>query len=429
MALSPAPGLSAAKRESILKYIRERFGVADSVKMTFGDPHPSAASPNFYNAVVTVDDGKNQHPQELLVSRDGKFLILVTLAVIELHQDTPVEMAQRIRETFKIPATTKISVSGFKPSASLDFKQGTMSVDDGKAKQDRTLLLARDGKHLVMSDLYNLSVDPKAQALRTISLKDAPSVGPASAPVTIVEYADLQCPTCARMHEFLETKVLPKYGNKLRIVFKEYPLPMHDWSYTAAIADQCAYELNPSAYMPIRTAIFRNQQLINIANLRETLLAYGEQAGLDRAQFAGCIDAKSSVPRIQRDQAEAKRIEVVSTPTLFINGRMMVGLPSEDAYYQAIDEALRGSTVEYKAPPKKTQSPTPVAPSGAMALTEGEILGLLKAGALSKHIEDEARKKGISFQVTGHVQTELREAGASESLIKTLESLSPSSKP
>jgi protein-disulfide isomerase len=144
------------------------------------------------------------------------------------------------------------------------------------------------------------------------------------------------------MHDFLETKVLPKYGAKLRIVFKEFPLPMHDWSFTAAIADQCAYQMNPSAYLPLRTAIFRNQQLINITNLRDTLLAYGEQAGLDRAQLAGCIDAKSSLSRIQRDMAEAKRIEVVSTPTLFINGRMMVGLPSEDAYYQAIDEALKG---------------------------------------------------------------------------------------
>ncbi len=92
----------------------------------------------------------------------------------------------------------------------------------------------------------------------------------------------------------------------------------------------------------MRTAIFRNQQLINITNLRDTLLSFGEQAGLDRVQLAGCLDAKSSFPRIQRDMAEAKRIDVDPTPTLFINGRMMVGLPSEDAYFQTIDAMLRG---------------------------------------------------------------------------------------
>ncbi len=337
-----ASGLTAAKRDSILKYIRARFGVPDSVKMTFGDLHSSAAAPSFYDVVLTVDDGKTPHPQELLISRDGRFLIVVTGGVVDLQSDTPDEMAKRIQELFKTPASLKISVGGFKPSLSLDFRQGTMTMDNGTSKQDRTVLVGRDGKHLVVSDLYNLTLDPRAQALRTISLKDVPTVGPATAPVTIVEYADLQCPTCAHMHDFLETKVLPKYGAKLRIVFKEFPLPMHDWSFTAAIADQCAYQMNPSAYLPLRTAIFRNQQLINITNLRDTLLAYGEQAGLDRAQLAGCIDAKSSLSRIQRDMAEAKRIEVVSTPTLFINGRMMVGLPSEDAYYQAIDEALKG---------------------------------------------------------------------------------------
>jgi protein-disulfide isomerase len=110
----------------------------------------------------------------------------------------------------------------------------------------------------------------------------------------------------------------------------------------AAIACQCAYEMNPASYVPLRTAVFRNQQLINVTNVRETLLTYGEQAGLDRVKLAGCLDAKSSYPRIQRDLAEAKRIDVNQTPTVFINGRMIVGLPSEEAYFQAIDGALRG---------------------------------------------------------------------------------------
>jgi len=117
---------------------------------------------------------------------------------------------------------------------------------------------------------------------------------------------------------------------------------MHDWSTTAAIACQCAYELNPASFVPMRSAIFRNQQLINITNVRETLLAYGEQAGLDRVKLAGCLDAKSSYPRVQRDMAEGKRLNVTSTPTLYINGRMMIGLPSEDAYFQLIDGMLRG---------------------------------------------------------------------------------------
>jgi protein-disulfide isomerase len=298
----------------------------------------------------------------VLVSKDSRYLIVIPGSIIELHQNSTAEMVQRLQEAFKSPADVKFLVGGFKHSPYPDFEEGTLTLDDGRAKTEKKLLLTRDGKHLIVSELYSLAVDPRQQALRTIMLRDEPTQGPATAPVTIVEYADLECPTCARVHEFLETQVVPRYGNKVRVVFKEYPLPMHDWSLTAAIACQCAYEINPPSFVPLRTAIFRNQQLINITNLRETLLSYGEQAGLDRVKLAGCLDAKSSLPRVQRDVAEAKRINVNQTPTVYINGRMLIGLPSEDAYFQTIEEALRNSTVEYKAPPKKRESGTAAKP-------------------------------------------------------------------
>ena len=315
----------------------------DTVKLSLSPLVPSPVAPGFSATTVTVDDGKTQHNQLLLVSRDGRFLVMVNPSVIDLPQNSPAEIAQRIQEVFKIPADRKVSAGLFKPTLSPAFKQGTVTIDDGKnPKQDVKVLLSQDGKHLIVSELYNMSIDPRQLALRTISLHDEPSQGPTTAPVTIVEYADLQCPTCARMQDFLENTLLPRYGNKVRLVFKEYPLPMHDWSMTAAIADECAFEINPAAYVPLRSAIFKNQQLINITNVRDTVLAFGEQAGVDRVQLAGCIDAKSSLPRIQRDMAEAKRINVDRTPTLFINGRLMIGLPSEDAYFQAVDLALRG---------------------------------------------------------------------------------------
>ncbi len=343
---NPAPPASPQGNkidEKIVNYIRERFGVPDTVKLSLSPLVPSPVAPGFSATTVTVDDGKTQHNQLLLVSRDGRFLVMVNPSVIDLPQNSPAEIAQRIQEVFKIPADRKVSAGLFKPTLSPAFKQGTVTIDDGKnPKQDVKVLLSQDGKHLIVSELYNMSIDPRQLALRTISLHDEPSQGPTTAPVTIVEYADLQCPTCARMQDFLENTLLPRYGNKVRLVFKEYPLPMHDWSMTAAIADECAFEINPAAYVPLRSAIFKNQQLINITNVRDTVLAFGEQAGVDRVQLAGCIDAKSSLPRIQRDMAEAKRINVDRTPTLFINGRLMIGLPSEDAYFQAVDLALRG---------------------------------------------------------------------------------------
>jgi protein-disulfide isomerase len=343
MSQAAASPLSNAARDKILNYIRQRFGVPDTVKLSLGTPHTAAIAPGFDEVAVAVDDGKTQRAQLILVSKDTRYLIVIPgSGVIELHSNSNAEMEQRIREVFKAPANEKLAVGGFKPSPMPDFEAGSLSFDNGHGKQETTVLLTRDGKHLIVGEMYNFTVNLREQALHSIALRDEPTQGPADAPVTIVEYADLQCPVCARMNEFLETQVVPRYGNKVRIVFKEYPLPMHDWSMTAAIACQCAYEINPSTFVPFRTAVFRNQQLFNITNVRDLLLNYGEQAGVDRVKLAGCLDAKSSLPRIQRDMAEAKRIEVNQTPTLYINGRMLVGLPSEDAYFQAIDAALSG---------------------------------------------------------------------------------------
>ena len=83
---------------------------------------------------VTVDDGKNQRAQPMLVSKDSRYLIVVMGGIIELHQNSAAEMAQRIRETFKTPANVKLSVGGFKPSPSPDFEQGTLFMDDGTAQ-------------------------------------------------------------------------------------------------------------------------------------------------------------------------------------------------------------------------------------------------------------------------------------------------------
>jgi len=333
--------LSDAMRDKILTYIRARFGVPDTVKLSLGPLHASTVAPSFHESTVTADDGKTPHSQQVLVSKDSRYLIVVVGPIMDLHQNSNAEMARRIQEAFKTPANLKLSVGGFKRSPSPDFEEGTLSMDNAGAKQEKVVLLTRDGKHLILSELYSLAVDPREQALRTISLHDVPAQGPADAPVTIVEFADLECPTCARVHEFLETQVVPRYGNKVRVVFKEFPLPMHEWSLTAAIACQCAYEINPASYVPLRSAIFRNQALINITNVRETLLSYGEQAGLERVKLAGCLDAESAYPRVQRDLAEGKRVNVDRTPTLFLNGRMIVGLPDE-AFFQAIDQALGG---------------------------------------------------------------------------------------
>jgi protein-disulfide isomerase len=82
---------------------------------------------------------------------------------------------------------------------------------------------------------------------------------------------------------------------------------------------------------------------VNAANVRDLVLSYGEQLGVDRLRLAACVDAKSTLPRIEESVKEGQAVGVQSTPTSFINGKMVVGMPTIDAYYKDIDEALKAA--------------------------------------------------------------------------------------
>ena len=126
------------------------------------------------------------------------------------------------------------------------------------------------------------------------------------------------------------------------MIFKEFPLvQIHDWSPAAAIANECVYQIKPEAFAPFRSLIFQNQATTNTANLRDNLLSYADQVGVDRVTLAACLDSKASLPLVDAGANEGKRLGIQSTPTCFINGRMLVGYPSAEAYYTAVDAALK----------------------------------------------------------------------------------------
>ena len=271
----------------------------------------------------------------------GLFASQTTHQTKDSFSATQQKILHYVRERFGIPEATKLTISPFQDSEFQDFYQTTIFIDNGKQKTEQRAFVTKDGHFMVIGNIYALNLDPRKQVEHSISLKEQPSVGPADAPVKIVEYADLECPMCARMQQFLENNVIPKYGNKVRIVFKEFPLvQIHDWALTAAIANECSYEIDPSVYFRYRSIIFKNQSLINGANVRTLLLDFAQRAGIDRLKLATCLDSKRSLPRIEADVREGQQLGIASTPTLFVNGRPVVGMPTPAQFYKIIDKAL-----------------------------------------------------------------------------------------
>ncbi len=328
----------AATRDNVLSYIRETYVVPDSVKLTLG-PFRDSATPGYYDCTVTADDGKQPRTQNISVSKDGR--ILAMSALYPLGPDAPNDMLRIARETLRPPATLQLSLSPLRDSDLPNFLQATLTLDDGKKKQTFDCFVTRDRHYFVLGSVFPL-LSP-AEVRRTISTRNRPSEGSVRAPVTIVEYADLECPTCARLHEFFEKQLVPKYGDKVRVVYKEFPLPLHDWARTAAVATQCAYQISPGAFVEYRGLIFGNQANINVTNVRDQLLGLGEQAGVDRVKLAACIDSGASVPRVEEDLHEGRKLELSRTPTSFVNGKLMVGLKTPEAFYKAVDEALHAA--------------------------------------------------------------------------------------
>jgi len=257
------------------------------------------------------------------------------------HAATRDRIARYVRERFNIPDNVKLTVGPFRDSPFSEFLETILTLDDGKQPRTQRFYVTKDGRFLVDGNVYTLGADPKREISRAISLEDQPTQGPANAPITFVEYADLQCPMCARLHEMLEKDVVPKYGDKIRVVFKEFPLPtIHDWAVPGAIASQCAYQIAPDQFVAFRTLVYQNQNTFTGDNARDMLLHYGAQVGIDNQKLASCLDSKASLPRVEASSREGQELGIASTPTSFVNGRVVVGAPDPPALYKILDEAL-----------------------------------------------------------------------------------------
>ena len=159
--------------------------------------------------------------------------------------------------------------------------------------------------------------------------------GAANAPVTIVEFSDFQCPFCERVEPTLK-RIRETYGDKVRLVWKDFPLTrIHPEALKAAEAGNCARE--QGKFWEFHDRLFANQQSLQPAALK----AHAVAVGLDPVAFNTCFDAAKHGQRVQDQMSLGTRLGVNSTPTSFINGRLVTGAVPYEAYAAVIDEELQ----------------------------------------------------------------------------------------
>jgi protein-disulfide isomerase len=190
--------------------------------------------------------------------------------------------------------------------------------------QSATMYVSKDGKYLLRGELDDLSQNPLVENRAKLQLKDAPILGNPDAPVTIVEFADFECPMCRQLRDVMRG-LLPKYP-QARLIFKDFPIEqIHPWARTAALAGRCAYYQNPKAFWKLYDFFYTNQDLISAENVWDNTVDYARQAGLNTDTLKACMASPQAAAAVDASIANGKLLEVNSTPTLFIDGRPVVG--------------------------------------------------------------------------------------------------------
>lgn len=229
----------------------------------------------------------------------------------------------------------KLTVAPLKESTVAGLYQTSVDISKGDQKDTAIVYVSKDGRYLVRGEVSDMTADPLAENRSKIQFENSPSMGPASAPITIVEFSDFQCPSCRQLHDALKT-VATDYP-QVRIVFKNFPLvQIHPWAMTAAIAGRCAYQQSPQAFWKIYDLIFDNQQVISPGNAWQKMLDYGSQAGLEPQTFRACMSGPEATQAIEQNIKEGQSLNIASTPTVFLNGHRLVGpdRPLLDQYIQ-----------------------------------------------------------------------------------------------
>jgi protein-disulfide isomerase len=230
-----------------------------------------------------------------------------------------------LRHLYAFGPDIQLTVGVPKETAVEGMLEITVDVVIGGDKQSAKFYVSKDGKYLFRGEMSDLSKDPLAANRALMQLKDAPSLGDAKAPVTLVEYSDFECPICRSLHDGLRG-MLPKYAGKVRVVFKDFPIEqIHPWARTAALAGRCAYQQSPQAFWKMYDLIYDNQEIISAANAWTKMADYAEQSGLNAESFKACMAGPEAGAAIDASRANGQQLEVISTPTVFVNGRRLVG--------------------------------------------------------------------------------------------------------
>lgn len=274
-----------------------------------------------------------------------------------------------VRSQFNIPAQVSVTLGQRGHSQIPGYDSLPVTLAQGAHSQVVDFLISTDNKTLARLETFDLAKNP----LFNIDVAGRPIRGNPDAKVTVINFDDLECPYCARMHEQLFPATLDRYKDKVRFIYKDDPLTeLHPWAMHAAVDANCLAAQNGDIYWKYVDYLHSHGQEINgqdrdlnksFAALDRIAKDEGTVAKLDSQKLDACI-AKQDETSIRESAHEADVLGVNGTPALFINGERIDGAVPESQVWMVIDRALRAAGEQPPAPAQPPANAPAGAPSG-----------------------------------------------------------------
>ena len=309
----------------------------------------------------------------LVITIRRSFLILLLICLGCAAQSAPPDVARKIerqvRSHYSIPPELKVSVGDITASNELPGYDGvSVTIDNGEGKkQELKLLISKDRNTMLRLTKFDLSKDPFAEVMSKINVTGRPTRGAKNAKVVVVNFDDFECPYCAAMHRTLFPEILKEYGDRITIIYKDFPLAeIHPWATHAAVDANCLAAQNVDAYWDFADSIHANKRDVDnektpearFAAIDKMAILQGQKHNEDAAKLQACVKAQNE-DQVKASMKEADDLGVSATPTLFINGQKIDGAVPASQVRAALDGALRDAGEPVPVHPPETPAPAP----------------------------------------------------------------------
>lgn len=271
-----------------------------------------------------------------------------TPASVALQAKLDRQIKLTIRSQFNVPPDYTVTLGQRSKSDISGFDTLPVTFSNGGQKKTTMFLISKDNNTLARLEKFDLTKAPGSE----INVLGRPIRGNPKAKVTIVNFDDLECPFCARMHEVLFPGTEKHYGDLVRYIYLDFPLvQIHPWAMHAAVDVNCLAVQSPTGYWNLVDTFHQQSDAISGAHGQENLaasikkvddltLAEGKRDNVDMGKLQACI-SKQDESGIRASMQQGDALGVDGTPTLFVNGERATGALSQSMLWTIVDRAIR----------------------------------------------------------------------------------------